>query len=215
MSNFKEIDIANWKRREHYEFFSSYENPLFNISGQVDVTELYEFAKSRHYSFFLCYYHCAIKAINEIPEFRTRKVEGKVLQYDTIQLGTTLLQDNETISFCTVPYDSDFITFYRHAVELIGKVKARPGLYPADGSKDIAFFSVIPWIAFTGVVHAQKYKGGDSIPRLAFGKFNWQGDRLMLPFGIEADHSLVDGLHAGKLFMQMEANGRLLASGHR
>jgi chloramphenicol O-acetyltransferase type A len=212
MSSFKEIDVASWKRKEHYEFFSGYENPLFSVSGAVEITELYDWAKSRHYSFFLCYYHCAIKAMNEIPEFRTRKVGGKLIQYDTIHLGTTLLQDDETFSFCTIPYHEDFIVFYRQAIEMIGKIKARPGLYPSEGGKDIAFFSVLPWVSFSGITHAQKEKGGDSIPRLAFGRYFRRENKLLLPFAVEADHSLADGLHVGKLFLQMEANARLLAA---
>lgn len=213
MSNYQEVNIAQWKRKEHYEFFSGYDNPLYNITAQVDITELYGFAKERKYSLFLCYYYAAIKAINDIPELRMRRQDGKVLLFDSVGIGTTLLQDDETISFCLLPYHTDFHQFYLHAVEQIGKIKARPGLYPATGDKNVAFFSVIPWIQFTGITHATRYQGGDSIPRFAFGKLYQHDGKWMLPLNVEVDHSLADGLHVGKFYMQMEINARILSKG--
>jgi chloramphenicol O-acetyltransferase type A len=34
------LDLASWKRRQHFEFFRHYEKPWFNICADVDVTAL-------------------------------------------------------------------------------------------------------------------------------------------------------------------------------
>ena len=39
------IDTDSWKRKEHYEFFSRYEEPFFGITTNVDCTKAYKRAK--------------------------------------------------------------------------------------------------------------------------------------------------------------------------
>ena len=36
----KYLEIENWNRRQHFEFFKSFDNPFFNICAKVDVTTL-------------------------------------------------------------------------------------------------------------------------------------------------------------------------------
>ena len=40
----------------------------------------------------------------------------------------------------------------------------------------------------------------DSNPRITFGKFTQEGDRVLLPVNLTANHALVDGLHLAAFF---------------
>ena len=33
-----EIDISNWNRKEHFEFFSAFDEPFFGITTPIDCT---------------------------------------------------------------------------------------------------------------------------------------------------------------------------------
>ncbi|MEF9478306.1 CatA-like O-acetyltransferase [Chryseobacterium sp. 1B4] len=47
----KIVDIDNWNRKEHFEFFSNMASPYFGFTTEVDCTKAYETAKEKGYSF--------------------------------------------------------------------------------------------------------------------------------------------------------------------
>ena len=40
------LDLDSWKRRQHYEFFKNYDLPFFNVTADLDVTELRRLCKN-------------------------------------------------------------------------------------------------------------------------------------------------------------------------
>ena len=44
----------------------------------------------------------------------------------------------------------------------------------------------------------------DCNPRIVYGKFIKEGDRLLMPVAIQANHALVDGRHIGKFYQAFE-----------
>jgi chloramphenicol O-acetyltransferase type A len=50
---------------------------------------------------------------------------------------------------------------------------------------------------------------GDSIPRFAWGKFFWEGDRLEMPLSVDGHHGVIDGVHVGRFYAEM---GRYLSA---
>jgi chloramphenicol O-acetyltransferase type A len=62
----------------------------------------------------------------------------------------------------------------------------------------------LPWVSFTSFSHARNWRQQDSIPRIAFGKFIEENDRILLPISVEVHHALVDGLHVGRFLMRLE-----------
>ncbi|HMX59624.1 MAG TPA: CatA-like O-acetyltransferase [Chitinophagales bacterium] len=52
----KRIDIDNWNRKEHFLFFSKFEEPFFGVTIKVDCTSAYKKAKEKGVSFFCITY---------------------------------------------------------------------------------------------------------------------------------------------------------------
>ncbi|MCS4524630.1 CatA-like O-acetyltransferase [Clostridium botulinum] len=55
----KFIDIENWKRKNHYNYFKQLDYPHFNICGNLDITNFYRYIKKINYHFcigFICFY---------------------------------------------------------------------------------------------------------------------------------------------------------------
>ncbi len=44
----------------------------------------------------------------------------------------------------------------------------------------------------------------DSVPRIAWGKYFKDQDKVMLPLSIQAHHALMDGVHAGRYYEQIQ-----------
>jgi chloramphenicol O-acetyltransferase type A len=194
----KFIDLNTWKRKDQYLFFKDYDNPFYNICVDVDVTDLYQFTKKQNLSFFRAYFYLSLKAVNATKEFCLRIRENGVVQHDVIHAGSTVLNDDETFSFCYFNFSPDFSLFDKHACDVLKRNKDIKTLDPQKERDDLIYYSVLPWFSFKSVSHAYKQIKNDSIPRLTFGKYFKQDDKLVMPHSIEVNHALVDGLHVAK-----------------
>src|SRR5688572_27170135 len=97
---FREFDIENWNRKTTFEFFKDYEDPFFNLTANLDVTELYDFCKKQNLAFSLANLFYSLQTANEIKEFRLRLLNDKVVEFEKIHATQTILNEDESFSFC-------------------------------------------------------------------------------------------------------------------
>ena len=200
------LDIANWSRRELFEFFIGYSNPYFNVCTSVDVTELVALVRKRpdvRLSTALHYF--SLRFANEVEPFRYRLEDQKIVIHEVVNGGTTVLMPNETFAYAYFDYDIDFEKFNRDMAASVDKVRAENGRLKPTTRDDVIYHTTLPWFSFTSFAHARNKGRGDSIPRIVFGKYTNQHDRLMLPISVEVHHALMDGLHVGRFFSGLEA----------
>ncbi|MDD2984567.1 MAG: chloramphenicol acetyltransferase [Crocinitomicaceae bacterium] len=202
----KIIDIQNWKRKEHFEFFSKMASPYFGFVAEVDCTKCYENAKEKGQSFYASYFHKSLIAINEIEEFRYRIVGDDVICYDAINAETTIMRGDETFGFARINFSKDFRTFNAELQQEIEAVQNSSGLRLIDGEPkmDVIHFSSIPWNSFTGLLQPSTLDNSVSIPRIVFGKFFIRDNRKIMPVSIEAHHALMDGFHLSKYLAEFQ-----------
>ena len=192
------LDIENWARRDLFEFFRGYERPHFNVCARLDITSLLKLLRERRgVSVSLAYLYFALRVANEIEPFHYRLKEGRVVVHDVINGGTTVLLPNESFSYAYFDYDENFETFSLGAAQSIEKVQAE-GLLKPTMRDDLIYFTVLPWVSFTSFAHARTPGRGESVPRIAFGKFATENERTLLPISVEVHHALMDGLHVGR-----------------
>lgn len=201
----QKIDIDNWKRKDLFNLFKEYEDPFFNITGQVDVTELYYQCKEDGHSFFLSSLYFAIHAANLIEEFRIRLKGDGLLMHDRIEAGCTVLHEDDTFGFCYFPYEGSLSEFVKKGRSNIEMQKKNQTLDPHLNQTDIIHFSTIPWVAFTSFKHARRKEKDDSIPKIVFGKVCEADRRIKMPVSVEVHHAICDGFHVGKYFELFES----------
>jgi chloramphenicol O-acetyltransferase type A len=199
-----EIDLATWKRREHFEVFRNFDEPLFGITVRVECSAAYKRAKEAGYSFSLYYLYLSLKAANEIEEFRYRIEEDKVVCYDSVGAGPTIFREDETYGVGYIPYNKDIEAFMKVASAEVERVKVERGLkFPVTG-ENIIHYSTVPWADFTSVNHARILSKGRSIPKITFGKITREGDKIWMPVDVHANHALMDGFHVGKFIERFQ-----------
>jgi len=200
----KYLDIENWARRYLFEFFRGYEKPHFNICTRIDVTRLLNLLRDRPgVSVSLAYLYFALRVANEIEPFHYRLKDGKVIVVDVINGGTTVLLPNESFSYAYFDYQEDFEKFVLGGTQSIERVQAE-GLLKPTMRDDLIYFTVLPWVSFTSFAHARTPGRGESVPRIAFGKFTNESERTALPISVEVHHALMDGLHVGRYLTRLE-----------
>ena len=201
----KYLDISTWSRRELFNFFIAYSNPYFNVCVRLDVTDFVSSVRAQpNVKVSAALHYVALRAANEIEPFRYRLEDDKIVIYDVIHGGTTVLLPNESFAYAYFDYDPDFQTFVEGMQKSVDElIRSTDPLKPTKRN-DVIYHTSLPWIAFTSFAHARTKGRGDSIPRFVFGKFIKDGDRLFMPFSVEVHHALMDGLHVGRLLARME-----------
>jgi chloramphenicol O-acetyltransferase type A len=200
----KYIDMENWKRKDHYNFFKELDYPHFNICGNLDITNFYKHIKENELPFFISVLYAATKTANNIKEFRYRIREDKVIEHEVVSPNFTVMTEGDVFSFCPTNFMEDFTEFKNNALKEIEKVKNKALIEDEPGRDDLLYVTSIPWISFTSITHPVHIKAVDSIPRIAWGKYFDEAGRIKLPFSVQAHHALVDGIHVGQFFNDLQ-----------
>lgn len=193
------LDIENWNRKQHFEHFSSLQDPYFAVVVDVDVTRAFHYAKENEISFFALYLHACMKAINSVENLRYRLQDDKVVIHDVIHASATIPREDTTFGFSFVHYSEDFDTFNQNLEKEKERITNSTDLFPPVNSEDCVYCSALPWCQFTSQKEPVSGRK-ESVPKLAFGKFSKKEDRLMMPVSIAVNHALADGYHIGEFF---------------
>lgn len=198
MSRF--LDIDSWSRRSHFDLFKDFEQPFFGLCTDLDVSVVYELTRQQPASsFFLTCLYLSIQASNEIEAFRYRLRDGAVLVHDVVHGSSTVAREDGTFGFAYFDFSSDFRRFLKKGSRTLAAARTEGGeLDPQPEKDDLIHYSVIPWVRFTGLLHARRIPSEDSVPKIVFGKHHPHEGSRRMPVSIEAHHALMDGLEVGQ-----------------
>ncbi|MVO09560.1 chloramphenicol acetyltransferase [Flavobacterium sp. TP390] len=200
----QEINIHTWNRKEHFEFFSQFDEPFFSITCDINMTVAYEQAKKLKIPFFIYYLHKSLTAINSIENFKYRIEDKKVFLYDNIHVSATIMRDDKTFGFSMMHYHENLLEFNQMAQLEINRIQNTPGLLTTSYPENIIHFSAIPWINFTGLTHARNFSYPDSCPKISFGKLVQKESQKTMSLSLAAHHGLVDGYHMGLVIEKLQ-----------
>lgn len=195
-----ELRLDTWNRQEHFHFFSNMEEPFFGIVVEVEMTKAYAKAKEIGVSFFQYYLYQSLKAAHQVENFRYRIDEGVVFCYDEVHASATIGRADGTFGFSFIEYNESFQVFIKNADAEINAVQTGNGLRFNENAKriDTIHFSALPWLRFTGLTHARSFTYRDSAPKISFGKYNIENNKMTLPVAIYVHHGLMDAYHVGQ-----------------
>ena len=201
----KEFDVENWNRIAQHNFFKTYEDPFFNITANLEVSNLYNYCKQHHLSFSLACLYVALKSANEITEFKLRFKNDKVYVFETVNIGSTVFNDDLTFSFCDFKFLPTMSEFDVNGKMVLENHKNGIVFNAQEDQLGIIHCSTIPWVSFSGFKHARNGNEGlQGIPKVVFGKIFTENEIKKIPFSVEVHHALMDGYHVGLLYEKMQ-----------
>jgi chloramphenicol O-acetyltransferase len=200
------IDLEHWNRKEHFKFFSAFDDPFFGITTLVDFTDIYKRSKEEKKSFFLYSVHFLLKCVNETDNFKLRIEDEQVVKYDLIHVSPTIGREDGTFGFGFFEFDTNLDVFIQNAEKEIERVKNSDGLSFSEntGRTDLIRYSAVPWFAFSEMKHAVSLGKGDSVPRISTGKLVENDEKYLLPVSVSAHHALMDGRNVAELIEKLE-----------
>ena len=192
----KKLDIKNWNRKEHFEFFKDFDEPFYGATVTIDCSRAYKRAKELECSFFIYSLHKTLTAVNAVEAFTYRIEDDEVIIHDTIDASATIGRPDGTFGFSLIPYSKDLNTFKIQAENESARVATTTGLFTRSFDLDnLIHFSAIPWLNFTSLSHARSYNFPDSCPKISFGKITTTANNIKkMPMSVHVHHALIDGL---------------------
>ena len=199
------IDLASWKRAEHYQFFHNMDYPQYNICMNIDATNFMERIKIKGLPFYYAMIYGSMITLNEIEEMRYRIRKDQVVLHERIHPSfTEMSPDSDLFKIVTVNLENSMEAFIDVAK---AKAESQTEHFPLSdlgGRDDLVYITCIPWISFTHLSHTINLRKDDSVPRISWGKYFKEGDKVLLPFSVQVNHALVDGIHVGRYIEKLQ-----------
>lgn len=193
------VDMTCDPRRSQYEYFRTFVNPYASMTVNCDITHLRRVTRERGLPFFLTVLHCAVNAANAVPALR-RRIRGEtVVEYERCISSHTVALPDETYCYCELDCGKPLTEFLPYALAQVERAKACPTMDDGDDPDRLFFVSSVPWVSFASI-SLPKPVPADSNPRITFGKYFTQGDKVLLPVDLTVHHALADGIHMAKFF---------------
>lgn len=193
----RKIDPNTWSRREIFDFFSKISNPFCSVTFNVDVTEVYAYAKRSGLSFYYALVYLVTKAVNSVEAFRYGIVDGELVLFDERSPSfTDLKKGSESFHIVTMPCEGNIAEFCQDAKRR--SAEQTTFLSTDKESTDLIYFSCLPWVELTALTNERDFDPDDAIPRISWGKFHERDGRKILGISLELNHRFTDGVHIGK-----------------
>lgn len=193
------IDINEYKRKNHFNYFKDLSYPYVGLSVNVRITDLLATIKAHHVPFFLTFNYCIANSVNQVPEFRQRIIDNGIIEFDSCKTSHTVALDDGTYCYCTLDCSKPFNEYLPYAIQ-VQKIAKKENISQDQGDvNELIFISTLPWISYTSLIQPTPVPA-DSNPRITWGAFFMQDSDVFIPVSVLCNHALVDGLHISQFY---------------
>ena len=204
----KELDISQWERKEHFEFYSKNATPHYCVAFNIDITKLLAYTRKNKISFYYSLIYLCTQAINEIDEFLLETEDNKVYKIDRrVPCFTDLAKGATGFHMVSLPCEGDVITFAMKARE---ESKNNPlSVYALEGLRESQIiYSCIPWAEITMCSNERDYTDSklkdDTAPILVWGKYTEHNGKYIINMTLDVNHRFIDGYYVGQFVQKLE-----------
>lgn len=197
--NFKKIEMDHYKRKSHFDYFNSLAFPYVGTTLNIDITKLQSAVKAQKLPFFLTICYCVSRAANAVPEFRQRIANGGIIEYENCRTSHTVALEDGTYCYCTLEDRLSFWDYLEYGRLEQQIAKEKRDIEENDAANDLLYISTLPWLSYAALVQPVPVPA-DSNPRITWGKFFTQNERILLPVSVLCHHALVDGKHIADFY---------------
>lgn len=202
----KEIDF-DLENNPFINFLSS----RYTMSARVNVENLWIKSKEQDLSFFVMSLGALMNALNDIPQMRRRIIDGKVIEFESLDAVCPIMDKDETVfkeirieapqRFYNILKWHDYVVDYQ--LNVLEGVDKAFDLDTMERDKiNIANFSCIPWVDFVSITNATA--AGNAIqPLITWGKVN---ENYEMTVSITVSHIFVNGLELAKFYKNAQEN---------
>lgn len=196
------IDKNTWDRYELFKHYDECTNPFLIISSEIDITNIYNYAKEHNISMYSAIGYIITKTVNEFDCFKYRVEDGEIIKYDDVISNYTENIDGSTLYFFDVNF-SDDINEYNDDF-----IKTRE--YAKNNKDNLTYvnneiwLSCAPWFQFKTIT--PPYRHDNTIPQFIWDKFKKEDGKVTTDLMVMIHHGFMDGYQLGSFYKRIEEN---------
>lgn len=189
-------------RRDRFEAFSAYDNPLINLSFNLDLPDFRPYCKAHALPPFHFFLYCLLMSVKSIDNFMYRIYEGEVIKIDEFYGSYTVINEDNNLNYANFTFSEDLGEFIARSLAAGEIAKASRELINTGAAMsprqrcNQVYVTCLPWFDLSAIEHPIYRAATTDIPLIVWGKFADGGaGRMRLPFSVQAHHGFVDGYH--------------------
>ncbi len=180
--------------------------PMVTFFKTLNVTKLVELSKARGLKFNMLLCWCIGKAATQVKEFYILPVGEKLFKYDSLAVNTIVLNKDNEVSSCDVPFDTDLYKFNRDYLKLTEQVKNSCENHDETERMVIGTSALVQY-DIDGAVGM--YSGIFNNPFLIWAKYKKEivdgAPVYFLKVSFQFHHTQMDGAHAATFLSLLQA----------
>lgn len=207
MDNFKVLDLNTWNRRDYFYYFTKMMPTAYSITIDIDVTNTYQYLKTRHLKFFPSYLYITTRLLKDQPEFLIGERDGQVVQYEQLHPSFSLFHaDDHSISNLWVMFSDQYQTFYDRYVATTDQYHDQHGAMVQSDPTPVNSFMIgtIPWLSFNSYTPLPLQPLKTYFPIIQSGQFKEIDGRKMMPLSFTIHHAVADGYHVSQYLNRLK-----------
>ncbi len=202
---YTEIDIENWERKDLFTLYTTDLRIVMDMTVEVDVTHLVEFARLNGLQFYPTMIWVVSKLMNARDEFKYHlRPDGTLIRWDTVSPSYTDFDPaTEKFNKFATEYCDDLFEFHARVTADRETYRGQVGFVPNQPS-NVFDISCLPWTHYSAL-HVHVYGEGKALfPIVIWGKYEEQDGKLMMPVTMLLHHACGDGYHLSRFFKELQ-----------
>ena len=195
------------KRRDRYDLFRKFDNPLVNINFQLDVPDFRPYCKANNIPVFHFFLFCLLNTVKEIDNFMYRIYQGEVIKIDDFPGSYTVINGEQNLNYTSFAMTDQLDVFIARSLAAKRIAEASSALINTGEhlsereQRNSIFITCLPWLELAAIEHPVYHHRDADIPTFTWGKFGpaQEDGRMRVPFSAQAHHGFVDGYHVQAL----------------
>ena len=203
--NYKMVDFSTWPRGDLFRFYMDHMRVVMSLTVDVNVTPLVRFVKKNGMKFYPTMIWVVSRVINSHEEFKYGwDADGNLIRWDLISPSYAHFHPEDgNFTKLVTPYGKDLTEFHTRFLE--DREKYRDLRAVVEGQPANHFdVSCLPWVRYRHFdVHV--FDQGDFLaPVVTWGKYEAEGDKLVMPLTMNIHHAVADGFHLSRFFADVQ-----------
>ena len=197
----QEINPKETSRAYAFEMWMKAPMPMVTLFKTLDVSHLVRMSKRRGLKFNMLMCWCIGKAASKVKEFYLLPEGDKLMQFDSLAVNTIVLNKENEVSSCDIPYCEDLSFFNEQYLSLTKEVAETCRNHDLPDSMVIGTSALVQY-DIDGAVGM--YSGIYNNPFLIWAKYKRSFFRTTLKVSFQFHHTQMDGAQAARFLDELQ-----------
>ena len=197
----QEINPKETSRAYAFEMWMKAPMPMVTFFKTLDVSHLVRMSKRRGLKFNMLMCWCIGKAASGIKEFYLLPEAGKLMQFDSLAVNTIVLNKENEVSSCDIPFSEDLSAFNEQYLRLTKEVAETCRNHDLPDLIVIGTSALVQY-DIDGAVGM--YSGIYNNPFLIWAGYKRRFFRTTLKVSFQFHHTQMDGAHAARFLDELQ-----------